>query len=48
MDGVRKHEQVCMCHTLNSLSAMDSRDIHLKTSFVVLWFLAKFLSVHGV
>ncbi len=22
--------------------------IHLKTSFVVLWFLAKFLSVHGV
>jgi hypothetical protein len=22
--------------------------IHLKTSFVVLWFLAEFLSVHGV
>ncbi len=22
--------------------------VHLKTSFVALWFLAKFLSVHGV
>jgi hypothetical protein len=33
---------------LNSLSAMDGRTIQLKTSFVVLWNLAKFLSVHRV
>jgi hypothetical protein len=33
---------------VSSLSAMDGHDRPLNTSFVVLWFLAKFLSVHGV
>jgi hypothetical protein len=32
---------------INSLSAMDGHDRPLK-NFLVLWFLAKFLSVHGV
>jgi hypothetical protein len=33
---------------LNSLSVMDGHDRPLKTSFLALWFLAKFLSVHRV
>jgi hypothetical protein len=38
----------CTWGGFNSLSAMDGCDHPLLNSFVVLWFLAEFLSVHRV
>ncbi len=35
-----------LCNSLKVLWMVMT--IHLKTSFVALWFLAEFLSVHGV